>query len=73
MGAAQQKECCRETHALCARLVELAFATALSAALAVARTVQRAMRYVSSRRRSRAAVLVPSRVRHSSAILPLAL
>ena len=37
------------------------------------RAVQRAMHYVSSPRRSRAAVLVPSRVRHSSAILPLAL
>ena len=35
--------------------------SALSAALAVARAAQRAMRYASSRRRSRAAVLVPSR------------
>ena len=35
--------------------------SAVSAALAVARAVQRAMRYASSRRRSRAAVLVPSR------------
>ena len=68
MGAAQQKECCRETHALCARLVELACATALSAALAVARAVQRAMRYASIVAAAVRAVLVPSRVHHSSAI-----